>query len=60
MQTYTATELEQFKVIAAEIRCGHDVNDLLALKFKMLGWLRQADDKPIKWELTAQGEAQLD
>lgn len=59
MQIYTASELEQFKVIAADIRRGHDVNDLLALKFKMWGWLRQVDDKPIKWELTSQGEAHL-
>lgn len=60
MQTHTDSELEQFKVIAAAIKLGHDVNDLLALKFKMWGWLRQVDDNPIKWGLTPQGTAQLD
>jgi hypothetical protein len=59
MTTYSNIELEQFRQLAAAVKRGENVDDGLALRFAMLGWLKQISAQPMCWEVTSDGDAHL-
>ncbi|HEU4457770.1 MAG TPA: hypothetical protein VFR90_01445 [Methylibium sp.] len=57
--TYTETDLLQFRAIAAALDRDDEVDAGLALPFKMSGWLRQVGIDPPRWEVTEFGRKHL-
>lgn len=59
MQQYTEDDLGAFKGMVAAIEQGETFDNVQALRFHMLGWLRQLDFHPIRWEVTELGTTHL-
>ena len=57
--TYTQQDLDDFATFVPVMN-GDGLRKDLGVRFSMMGWLRQTDTSPPRFELTANGQRQLD